>query len=52
MKLSKFQTKKTKFSINFSTFKMAKVQIFAISYVEHAKTMQKVLKTICKSFIN
>ena len=30
MALSKIQTEKTKFNINFSTFKMAKVQIFAI----------------------
>ena len=32
MDLSKFQTKKTKFKINFLIFKMAEVQIFAISY--------------------
>ena len=46
MELSKFQTKKTKFSINFSTFKMAKVQIFVMF------SMQKILETVCKSFIN
>ena len=28
MELLNFQTEKTKFSISFSTFKMAKVQIF------------------------
>ena len=46
MELSKFQTKKTKFGINFLTFKMAKVQIFAMF------SMQKILETVCKSFNN
>ena len=53
IELSKFRTKKTKFCTKFLTFKMAKVQVFAISYVKHAKNFGNTVFTrfVARAFI-
>ena len=53
IELSKFRTKKTKFCTKFLTFKMAKVQVFAISYVKHAKKFGNTVFTrfVARAFI-